>query len=202
MFSFIFSLMIVGTFRLDFRLVSIMASAAAMTVASRSVWSRVSSVPARYPFAFGVVLSGTKTSFSDLLVQKVVEQKEWKDINWKRNAAFASFGFLYLGGVQYALYVPIFGRLFPQAASFAMKDIRAKLKDRLGLFQLGAQVFIDQCIHHPLMYFPCFYITKELVMSPQPDIRKAVETYRGNMKDDLQALWKVWIPGMLINFAL
>jgi hypothetical protein len=33
--------------------------------------SRLQQVPLKYPFAFGVVLSGFKTSFSDLLVQKV-----------------------------------------------------------------------------------------------------------------------------------
>ena len=81
------------------------------------VWSRMKTIPLHYPFGFGIILSGVKTSASDLLVQTVVEQKAWPDIDWKRNAAFATFGFIYLGGVQYTLYVPIFGRLFPRAAS-------------------------------------------------------------------------------------
>lgn len=166
------------------------------------MWNKVSSVPAKYPFAFGVAFSGFKTSFSDLLVQKVVEQKEWSEVNWKRNGAFAAFGFVYLGGIQYALHVPIFGRIFPQAAAFAKKDLRSKLKDGVGMFQLVAQVIVDQCIHHPLLYFPSFYITKELVMNPQPDIRKALNVYRENMMDDLKALWKIWVPAMMLNFAL
>lgn len=95
-------------------------------------------IPIRYPLAFGVGLSGVKTSVSDLLVQKVVEQRE--TIDWRRNAAFASFGFVYLGVVQYSLYVPVFGRLFPNAASFAAKPIKAKLKDFRGMFMMGAQV--------------------------------------------------------------
>ncbi len=103
--------------------------------ASKTLWSRVRSLPAAYPFAFGVVLSGFKTSFSDLLVQKVVEQRE--KIDWKRNAAFATFGFVYLGGVQYMIYVPLFSRLFPGAAAFAAKPIREKLKDSKGLFQVS-----------------------------------------------------------------
>jgi hypothetical protein len=45
---------------------------------------------------------GMKTAFSDLLVQKVVERREY--IDWNRNGAFATFGLLYLGGVQYFLY--------------------------------------------------------------------------------------------------
>ena len=52
-----------------------MASLAAAT-AKRTIWARTKSIPVEYPFAFGFVLSGFKTSFSDLLVQTVVEQKQ------------------------------------------------------------------------------------------------------------------------------
>lgn len=172
--------------------------------AASQFWSRAKSVPAKYPFAFGVVLSGTKTSAVDLLVQKVVEQKE--QIDWRRNAAFASFGFVYLGGIQYALYVPIFGRLFPNAANFAAKPFRQKIKDIKGLRTLGMQLFLDQCVHHPMMYFPAFYVTKELVMSNsndggKPDFNRAIAEYRNNFKDDMVALWKIWVPATLVNFA-
>jgi glycine cleavage system regulatory protein len=165
-----------------------------------TAFQRLRSIPIQYPFLFGMGISTVKTSFSDLLVQKVVEQK--KEIDWKRNLAFATFGCFYLGGVQYVIYVPIFGRLFPNAASFAAKNIAGKLKDVKGQISLGAQVFIDQCIHHPLMYFPVFYMTKEVVTSNgQPDFRKALNTYKENMKEDLLALWKVWVPATLVNFA-
>eukprot|EP00590_Aulacoseira_subarctica_P006161 CAMPEP_0172420532 /NCGR_PEP_ID=MMETSP1064-20121228/6896_1 /TAXON_ID=202472 /ORGANISM="Aulacoseira subarctica , Strain CCAP 1002/5" /LENGTH=409 /DNA_ID=CAMNT_0013160537 /DNA_START=220 /DNA_END=1446 /DNA_ORIENTATION=+ len=163
------------------------------------MWSRLKSVPIEYPLAFGVVISTAKTSFSDLLVQKVVERRE--NIDWKRNAAFATFGFFYLGGVQYMIYVPLFGRLFPNAAAFAAKPIREKIKDIRGLRDLVSQVFLDQCVHHPLLYFPAFYCTKELVMNQQPDIHRCLMEYKTNMKEDLIALWKVWVPSTLLNFA-
>lgn len=146
-----------------------------------------------------MVLSGFKTSFSDLLVQKVVEQKE--QIDWKRNAAFATFGFIYLGGVQYAIYVPLFGRMFPGAAAFAAKSVREKLKDAWGMFNVTAQVFLDQCVHHPLMYFPAFYITRELVMKEKPDVIGVLKEYQKNFKEDMLALWKVWVPSTFLNFA-
>jgi hypothetical protein len=171
----------------------------ASVVARSSVWSQAKKIPVKYPLAFGVVLSGSKTSLSDLLVQKVVEKRE--NVDWRRNAAFASFGFLYLGVVQYTLYVPVFGRLFPNAASFAAKPIAQKVKDVRGMMNLFAQTFLDQCVHHPLMYFPAFYITKELVMTEKPDIGRVLSDYRANMKEDLTALWKLWVPGTLINFA-
>ena len=165
-----------------------------------TLFTKVKSIPVQYPFGFGVVLSGFKTSFSDLLVQKVIEKRE--DIDWKRNSAFAAFGFIYLGGVQYMLYVPLFGRLFPTAATFASKPLSQKIQDVPGMLNLVAQVFLDQCVHHPLMYFPAFYCTKELVMNTQnPNFTKVLTDYKNNLTDDLKALWKIWVPATLVNFA-
>jgi hypothetical protein len=73
----------------------------ASTIVAGTLLSKFQNIPVRYPLAFGIVFSGMKTSFSDLLVQKVVERREFVD--WNRNGAFASFGFVYLGGVQYFL---------------------------------------------------------------------------------------------------
>jgi predicted amino acid-binding ACT domain protein len=182
------------------RLVSAFSTTAAAAVSKSSpLLGRIASVPKEYPLAFGIVFSGLKTSFSDLLVQKVVEQRE--QVDWKRNAAFATFGFIYLGGVQYALYVPIFGRMFPTAAAFAAKTWRQKLHDARGMRNLCAQVFLDQCVHHPLLYFPAFYCTKELVMHENPDLRRVLGEYRQNMREDLKALWQIWVPATFFNFA-
>lgn len=164
-----------------------------------STLKRLGSIPVKYPFAFGIVISTVKTSVSDLLVQKVVQKRE--EIDWKRNLAFATFGCFYLGGVQYALYVPLFGRLFPNAASFTAKSLREKLRDKKGIFDVSAQVFLDQFVHHPLLYFPVFYATKEYVMSEKPTLSNALSHYRENMMEDLKALWKIWVPSTFINFA-
>jgi len=133
------------------------------------------------------------------MVQKVVEKRD--EIDWKRNIAFGSFGLFYLGGVQYMLYVPIFSRLFPKAAEFASKTVAEKLRDGPGIRNLFAQVFLDQAVHHPLMYFPVFYMIKDFVTSDKPDPIKAVGEYQKNYKEDLVALWKVWIPSTFLNFA-
>jgi len=151
------------------------------------------------PFAFGMGYSLMKTAGCDLMVQKVVEKRE--NIDWKRNTAFASFGLFYLGGVQYLLYVPIFGRIFPNAANFASKSIPDKLKDVKGIRDLFSQVFLDQMVHHPLLYFPVFYTIKDFVTSDKPDPFRAVTEYSHNIKEDLVALWKVWIPSTFLNFA-
>ena len=115
----------------------------ASATAARSAWSTFKTVPAKYPLAFGAILSCVKTSGSDLLVQKVVEQRD--QVDWKRNAAFATFGLCYLGGVQYGIYVNLFGRMFPNAASFAAKSLKDKVKDVKGLAALFSQVRTMKC---------------------------------------------------------
>jgi hypothetical protein len=39
------------------------------------------------------------------------EQKKLEEVDWKRNASFGLFGMVYLGGLQYLIYVPLFGML-------------------------------------------------------------------------------------------
>lgn len=171
--------------------------------ASSPAWTLVKSIPAKYPLAFGIVFSGFKTSFSDLLVQKLIERRE--NVDWRRNMAFATFGFVYLGGVQYAIYVSLFSRLFPNAASFATKPLAQKIRDTKGILAMVAQVFLDQCVHHPLMYFPAFYMTREIVMSTStndlPDFHRCLQEYRRNIREDMMALWKVWVPATTLNFT-
>lgn len=110
----------------------------ATATASRSAFQTLKSIPVKYPLGFGAGLSCVKTSGSDLLVQKVVEQRD--TVDWKRNAAFGTFGLIYLGGVQYGLYVNVFQKLFPRAAAFAALPLAAKLKDVKGLAAMGGQV--------------------------------------------------------------
>ena len=152
------------------------------------------------PMAFGVGFSCLKTSASDLIVQTFVERRE--TIDWKRNAAFASFGFGYLGIVQYSLYVPVFGRLFPKTEAFAAKSLREKVADLPGTLGVAAQVFLDQCVHHPFMYFPAFYMTKELVLyGGDASVDRVYKRWNDNFWPDLEALWKIWVPATCLNFA-
>ena len=113
------------------------------------------------PFVFGVVFSTFKTSFSDWVVQRFVERR--KEIDWRRNGTFAAFGCFYLGGVQYMIYVPFFQRIFPTAKAFTELPFAKKMTDFAGQRTVAYQVFIDQFVHHPLLYFPFFYTLKELV---------------------------------------
>ena len=105
--------------------------------------------------------------------------------------------------MQYFLYVPVFGRIFPNAASFAAKPLADKLVDTAGMRAVAAQVVLDQCVHHPLLYFPSFYATRELIEHgvSWSSVQAALAKYRANCAEDMVALWKVWVPVTLVNFA-
>merc|ERR1719159_574472 len=89
------------------------------------------SFPIQHPVLFGCGVSALKTGASDFTTQRFVEGKE--KINWTRNAVFWTWGCVYLGGVQYFIYVKLFAKhLFPSAPAFVAKPFREKLADRAG----------------------------------------------------------------------
>jgi hypothetical protein len=97
----------------------------------------------------------------------------------------------------------VFGRLFPGAAAFAAKPFAQKVADGVGMRAVAAQVLIDQCVHHPFMYFPAFYITREVIErgASAASVAAALSKYRANAAEDMVALWKVWVPVTCANFA-
>ena len=46
---------------------------------------------------FGACFTCMKTAGADLFVQTYVEKKEWEDVDFRRTATFAVFGFGYMG---------------------------------------------------------------------------------------------------------
>ena len=161
------------------------------------VVSALRHIVTNHPFKFGCVFSCAKTSFSDWLVQSQIEKRE--HIDWRRNGTFALFGLVYLGGVQYSIYVPLFSRMFPNAAAYAAAPLASKVKDVAGTRNMITQVILDQFVHHPLMYFPAFYCLKEVVNGGK--VEDGLNKYGKNYKEDLCALWKLWVPSTIINFT-
>jgi len=54
-------------------------------------------------------------------------------------------------------------------------------------------------VHHPLLYFPCFYALKEVVSGGS--VENGLRRYAKNYREDLTALWKIWVPSTIINFS-
>jgi glycine cleavage system regulatory protein len=60
-------------------------------------------------------------------------------------------------------------------------------------------VALDQFVHHPFVYFPTFYAMREVVNGGT--VAGGLGKYSKNYKEDLVALWRLWIPSMIVNFA-
>lgn len=163
---------------------------------------------ARYPLGFAIGYGGLKTIAADALVQTQLERQE--SLDKKRLAVFLAFGCVQVGAVQYFLFVVAMQRLFPTAAAFSALPFRQKFRDPQGMKNLVKQVAGDQFMYHPLMYFPVFYTCKEILqgddiqarlLDPYTTISNAVAKYIPNMKEDLLALWKIFVPVSILQFA-
>lgn len=140
----------------------------------------------KHPFGCGIMTSGIKTSFADIFAQKVMEKRE--EMDWNRHAVFCVFGFTYLGAFQYWLYNIKFTQLCgPITAAFG------------HVLTSPVKVVLDQLVHHPLCYFPVFFTMKTL-MQGKP-LSAAVDKYRSDIWESCKALWAVWVPAQLVNFA-
>mmetsp|Transcript_104485 Transcript_104485/g.204933 ORF Transcript_104485/g.204933 Transcript_104485/m.204933 type:complete len:229 (+) Transcript_104485:99-785(+) len=169
-----------------------------MAAVIRATASRVADIGRRHPLFFGIGLSSFKTVASDFVAQVYVEKKERYD--FRRSAVFFTWGALYLGGVQYFIYVRLFAqRFFPGAVAFAAKPLREKLADRAGQATVVKQVVLDQFVHHPFVLFPAFYQVKEFVEGGTP--RDGFRKFWKNWGEDCRVCWSIWIPAFLINFS-
>lgn len=169
------------------------------------VWGAITTFPKRKPFLTNIIVATVKTSFADLIVQ----QGEGRDqIDWKRNAVFTTFGFAYLGVVQWFIYVTLFVRLCPNAVRFANQSLAQKLKDRAGQIDLVKQVCLDNFVHYTFLYFPVFYLFKEAIQAVPPEGKakslpeRAMSKYRSNAVQDNLYIWSLWVPGDLLVYAV
>lgn len=170
------------------------------------VWSQIITFPKRRPYATNIVVATVKTSLADFIVQKAEGKKE---VDWKRNAVFTAFGFAYLGAVQWFIYVSLFTRLCPNAIRFSNLSWAEKLKDRPGQIDLLKQTFYDNFVHYTFLYFPVFYMFKELIQSDATQTKdqnssipeRALKKYWNNCVLDNLYMWSLWVPGDLLVYA-
>jgi hypothetical protein len=165
-------------------------------------------MPMRYPFFFGVGLSTVKNGGADVLVQSQVEGVPLGAIDWRRTSVFAAFGCVFCGAWQYVLFVKTMPVLCPSAVAFAAKPLRAKLRDGAGLRQLCVQVFVENGLNNPLLYWPIFYSIKTFIEQPPGEkyssreiVARGIARYSETWREDILSIWKVWIPAQIVNFA-
>ncbi|KAJ8602093.1 hypothetical protein CTAYLR_001648 [Chrysophaeum taylorii] len=168
--------------------------------------ARVFAFPKAYPFNFNLIVATLKTSAADILTQTTVERKAPHEIDWRRNASFAVFGFSYLGGFQYWLQVNMFRRWFAGMDRFTQLSFAEKLRDTRGLVTAGKQIFFDCFIHLPFMYYPTFYVVKQAVQgddtTPDAIVSNGLTKYVTNFLPDQTAMLSVWFPADFIIFSV
>jgi len=167
-----------------------------------AIWTAVRTFPKRRPFATNIGLSLVVSGASDVMAQRA-EGSNRLDI--RRAATFSSFGML-MGVLHWHLYMTIFARLFPGAATFASLSLSQKLADKAGQWALLKQVATDLALWMPFVYFPIFYCFKTIQTNPEMDCATvpwvALQKYRETWFQDNSASLGVWIPGDIVTFIV
>eukprot|EP00929_Paragymnodinium_shiwhaense_P047506 TRINITY_DN24096_c0_g1_i1.p1 TRINITY_DN24096_c0_g1~~TRINITY_DN24096_c0_g1_i1.p1 ORF type:complete len:218 (-),score=51.07 TRINITY_DN24096_c0_g1_i1:157-810(-) len=141
----------------------------------------------KHALCTGAVLTGFKNGAADVLVQTQWEKKE--EINWRRTAVFAGFGFCYLGMFQHWQYTCLHMRWFPGECW------RAAAK----------KVVFDSTVNAALCYYPLFYMVQSCVMADEYSagrVEEGWERYKMNFPQDYTAYLAIWLPVQTINFTL
>lgn len=170
--------------------------------ASRSSAAMLISRLRSYPFSLSLFTATAKTAAADIMTQRCIEGNDGLDL--RRTTLFTVFGFYYLGGFQYWLYVRQFSRWFPSAKRFGEHaTIADRLADRPGLRDLAWQTAMGNFVHIPFMFLPSFYLTQEVVThAGDASAVRALTRYRENCWSDLLSAWAIWVPGHAIFFAV
>eukprot|EP00928_Gymnodinium_smaydae_P068497 TRINITY_DN51650_c0_g1_i1.p2 TRINITY_DN51650_c0_g1~~TRINITY_DN51650_c0_g1_i1.p2 ORF type:complete len:266 (-),score=18.44 TRINITY_DN51650_c0_g1_i1:134-931(-) len=170
-----------------------------------NVWEQITTFPKRRPFVTNVILATVKTSAADLVIQTAEGRSEY---DWRRNGLFTAFGFFMLGGVQWVVYVNIFTKVCPNAIRFANAPWKEKLKDRAGQIDLAKQVFLDNFVYQPFLYFPVFYTFKEAIQGgdgitlTMDTVKSAMSKYYNNFVVDVLAMAAVYVPGDVLVYSV
>jgi hypothetical protein len=165
-------------------------------------------IPQSHPFRFQLVLASFKTWAADYIVQTTVEQRE--EIDWKRSAVFLTFGAVYSGGVQYAIFVNGFSKWFPSTVRFTQLPLRKKLKDVAGQLDLVKQIAAHAAMS-TLLYLPTYYTVKEAIQGADPlegqrtpvqTVVGAMHKYKDNFWSDNIAIQAFWCPMDILIFGM
>ena len=62
------------------------------------------------------------------------------------------------------------------------------------------KLFLRYC-SHPFIYFPTFYTVKSVVERQAHPLEHAYNKWRNEIWESCKALWTLWVPAQIINFA-
>jgi len=191
----------------------------------RTVWQKIEGFGMRHTFAVGVAVATVRTGAADLCTQRYIERR--RNLDLPRLMCFTLLGFLWNGCLQQVVYVNVFAKTFPHAATFAaLPTVAARLRHHLGLRDLVGQTAVVNLAWCPL-FLHFFYPFQEFIQgvsSKGPDDSKepctigvtldagfqavqtnfwvALDRCHRNLWTDMQGIWAIWIPGHMVTFAV
>lgn len=194
---------------------------------SSRAWRRFALVGKAHPFAVGVGIGTVKTGAADFCTQHFIEGRSLPDLDVPRLMCFTLLGFSVIGCVQQAMYVHGLARVFSRAGPFAELPLRAKLQDTEGLRQLVLQTAFVNFVWAPV-FLNFFYVFQEFIQGVsrasgprdgtglgsiraqvaagldacRANCASALARCRRNLWEDLCVVWRIWIPGHLVTFAI
>jgi len=134
-----------------------------------------------WPLPVAFATCWVKGSASDVVTQSIVEKKE--KIDWRRNAAFATFSGAYLGCGQHVVYNVLFTRWFGSAQNLptALKKVAA-----------------DGLWHVPMLYLPLYYSFQDTMLGDGP--AAGLKRYSEEWLSCMKPYWSMWTFFHLANF--
>ena len=154
--------------------------------------TRLSSIARRHTRASGMFVAGCKGAAADCLSQAMLQGADSSSYDPGRTLVFGVWSGGYCGGVLYLLYNRLFPRIFPVTNAAGMVHPRR-------IPHAIAMVAFDNFVHYTFIYFPIFYIFKELIQGqPNNDmgttVSNALAKYKTNCVEDNLKMWMLWIP--------
>ena len=140
----------------------------------------------RHPIIFASTFACIKNSIADNIIQNSQNKKE---LDIRRNVSFSLFGLLHVGAGQYIILNKIIPYFIP-CLKLLKPNNNSVLKAML----------LDQFIHVPFIYFPFFYIFKEIGETKKPNIDNIINNYKSNIKNDFLISALIFMPLQYINF--
>ena len=70
-----------------------------------------------------------------------------------------------------------------------------------GLHALVGNDTVCWCCSHPFLYFPTFFLMKSIVEQWPHPVQHAYDKWRNEIWTSCKALWMLWVPAQIANFA-
>eukprot|EP00747_Dinoflagellata_sp_TGD_P197747 gnl/TRDRNA2_/TRDRNA2_69515_c0_seq1.p1 gnl/TRDRNA2_/TRDRNA2_69515_c0~~gnl/TRDRNA2_/TRDRNA2_69515_c0_seq1.p1 ORF type:complete len:242 (+),score=15.96 gnl/TRDRNA2_/TRDRNA2_69515_c0_seq1:146-871(+) len=162
------------------------------------LWGAIVTFPKRQPFVTHIILATAGSTYADYVVQ----YQSGQELDLRRLACFCAFGGFYQGTMSWLVYISLFRRLFPHAIVFSNRTWAGKLADRKGQLDVLKQTCFDNFAYVPFVFFPSFYVFKQVVQETEGSMRSAFDMYFKNFVTDNLSSCCFWVPMGLLVFSV